>query len=72
MLIMFMQFSLTVSQQYGDCYLTNIMLPVFMVSVGDNADLNFFPTAAQLKIKGLSHSFRICLRTYLCICLCYL
>lgn len=47
------KFLLAVSEQYGDCYLTHIMLPVFLISIGDNADLTFFPSAIQPKIEGL-------------------
>lgn len=47
------KFLLAVSEQYGDCYLTHIMLPVFLTSVGDNADLTFFPFSIGSKIQGL-------------------
>ncbi|KNA11926.1 hypothetical protein SOVF_130650 [Spinacia oleracea] len=47
------KFLLAVSEQYGDCYLTHIMLPVFLISIGDNADLTFFPSSIQPKIEGL-------------------
>ncbi|XP_074308326.1 uncharacterized protein LOC141643185 [Silene latifolia] len=47
------KFLLSISDQYGDFYLTQIILPVFLVSVGDYADLNCFPSAIQLKIEGL-------------------
>ncbi|KAH9622948.1 hypothetical protein KSS87_016695 [Heliosperma pusillum] len=50
------KFLLSISDQYGDFYLTQIILPVFLVSVGDYADLSFFPSAIQLKIEGLSLS----------------
>ncbi|KAJ4707051.1 hypothetical protein OWV82_020625 [Melia azedarach] len=47
------KFLLAVSEQFGDAYLTHIMLPVFMVAVGDNADLTFFPSTFHSRIKGL-------------------
>ncbi|XP_021763619.1 lisH domain and HEAT repeat-containing protein KIAA1468 homolog [Chenopodium quinoa] len=47
------KFLLAVSEQYGDCYLTHIMLPVFLISIGDNADLTFFPSSILPKIEGL-------------------
>lgn len=47
------KFLLAVSEQFGDSYLTHIMLPVFLVAVGDNADLTFFPSSVQSRIKGL-------------------
>lgn len=50
--ILVMQFLLAVSEQFGDSYLTHIMLPVFLVAVGDNADLTFFPSSVQSRIKG--------------------
>jgi len=52
--ILLLQFLLAVSGQYGVCYLTHIMLPVFLISVGDNADLTFFPSTVRSKIQGLS------------------
>lgn len=50
--ILVMQFLLALSEQFGDSYLTHIMLPVFLVAVGDNADLTFFPSSIQSRIKG--------------------
>ncbi|CAO2817223.1 unnamed protein product [Amaranthus hypochondriacus] len=47
------KFLLSVSEQYGDCYLTHIMLPIFLISVGDNADLTYFPTNIQSKVEAL-------------------
>lgn len=47
------KFLLAVSEQYGDHYLTHIMLPIFLISVGDNADLTYIPTTIQSKIEGL-------------------
>ncbi|KAL2896547.1 RAB11-binding protein RELCH-like protein [Bienertia sinuspersici] len=47
------KFLLAVSEQYGEFYLTHIMLPIFLISIGDNADLTFFPTTIQSKIEGL-------------------
>ncbi|KAI8029233.1 hypothetical protein LOK49_LG01G03487 [Camellia lanceoleosa] len=47
------KFLLAVSEHLGDDYLTNIMLPVFLVAVGDNADLKFFPSTIQSRIRGL-------------------
>lgn len=42
-----MQFLLAVAEQFGEAYLTHIMLPLFLVAVGDDADLKFFPLKAQ-------------------------
>ncbi|KAF5961324.1 hypothetical protein HYC85_002533 [Camellia sinensis] len=47
------KFLLAVSEHLGDDYLTNIMLQVFLVAVGDNADLKFFPSTIQSRIRGL-------------------
>lgn len=47
-----MQFLLAVAEHFGEPYLTYIMLPVFLVAVGDDADLKFFPLKAQSKIRG--------------------
>ncbi|WOH10287.1 hypothetical protein DCAR_0729754 [Daucus carota subsp. sativus] len=44
---------LTVSKLFGDDYVTNIMLPVFLIAVGDKADLTFIPNRIQTRIKGL-------------------
>lgn len=52
-----LQFLLSVSEQYGDCYLTHIMLPIFLISVGDNADLTYFPTNIQSKVEGSAFVF---------------
>lgn len=46
------QFLLAVSEQFGDSYLTYLMLPVFLVAVGDNADLTYFPSTIHSRIKG--------------------
>ncbi|KAK3036549.1 hypothetical protein RJ639_030990 [Escallonia herrerae] len=47
------KFLLAVSERFGDNYLADIMLPVFLVAVGDNADLKCFPLAIQSRIRGL-------------------
>ncbi|XWS75503.1 hypothetical protein CRYUN_Cryun01aG0094900 [Craigia yunnanensis] len=47
------KFLLAVSECFGDSYLTHIMLPVFLVAVGDDADLTFFPPNIHSRIKGL-------------------
>ncbi|XP_077253234.1 HEAT repeat-containing protein [Tasmannia lanceolata] len=47
------KFLLTVSELFGDHYLRHIMLPVFLVAVGDGADLSLCPSSIQLRIKGL-------------------
>ncbi|XP_022759283.1 lisH domain and HEAT repeat-containing protein KIAA1468-like [Durio zibethinus] len=47
------KFLLAVSECFGDSYLTHIMLPVFLVAVGDDADLMFFPPNIHSRIKGL-------------------
>ncbi|KAI9085546.1 hypothetical protein K1719_032389 [Acacia pycnantha] len=47
------KFLLAVSEKFGDSYLTCIMLPVFLIAVGDDADLTFFPSAIHSRIKGL-------------------
>ncbi|XP_057947736.1 uncharacterized protein LOC131143450 [Malania oleifera] len=46
------KYLLAVSEGFGDYYLTHIMLPVFLVAVGDTADLTFFPSTVQARIKG--------------------
>lgn len=46
-------FLLAVSKRFGDEYLTHIILPLFLVAVGDNADLSCFPSTSQPKIKAL-------------------
>lgn len=53
-----LQFLLAVSEQFGDSYLTYLMLPVFLVAVGDNADLTYFPLTIHSRIKG--KGFGIC------------
>ncbi|KAK7394174.1 hypothetical protein VNO78_14695 [Psophocarpus tetragonolobus] len=47
------KFLLSVSESFGDSYTTCIMLPVFLIAVGDDADLTFFPTSIHSRIKGL-------------------
>ncbi|KAJ0962667.1 hypothetical protein J5N97_027789 [Dioscorea zingiberensis] len=47
------KFLLDVPNCFGNHYLTHIMLPVFLVAVGDDADLSFFPSSTQSRIKGL-------------------
>ncbi|KAK7340929.1 hypothetical protein VNO77_21647 [Canavalia gladiata] len=47
------KFLLSICERFGDSYVTCIMQPVFLTSVGDDADLNFFPTAIHSRIKGL-------------------
>ncbi|KAK9272038.1 hypothetical protein L1049_002407 [Liquidambar formosana] len=47
------KFLLAVSQHFGDYYLTHMMLPIFLVAVGDSADLTFFPSSIHSRIKGL-------------------
>ena len=47
-----MQFLLAVSERFGDSYLTHIMLPVFLVAVGESADLAFFPSTVHSRVKG--------------------
>ncbi|XP_057993494.1 uncharacterized protein LOC131174407 isoform X2 [Hevea brasiliensis] len=47
------KFLLAVSEHFGDSYLVHIMMPVFLVAVGDNADLTYFPTAIHSRIEGL-------------------
>lgn len=48
-----MQFLLEVSGCYGEAYLTHIMLPVFLVAVGDdNNDLTYFPEITHSRIRG--------------------
>ncbi|KAL5571309.1 hypothetical protein UlMin_020906, partial [Ulmus minor] len=47
------KFLLAVSEHFGDSYLTHITLPLFLVAVGDNGDLKFFPSSIRSKIKGL-------------------
>ena len=47
-----MQFLLSVSERFGDSYTTCIMLPVFLIAVGDEADLTYFASAIHSRIKG--------------------
>ncbi|KAK4367959.1 hypothetical protein RND71_011751 [Anisodus tanguticus] len=47
------RFLLAVSDLLGEPYLTNIMLPVFLVAVGDDGDLSYFPATCQTRIRGL-------------------
>ncbi|OVA14259.1 LisH dimerization motif [Macleaya cordata] len=47
------KFLLAVSEHFGDHYLTQIMSPVFMLAIGDSADLTYFPSAIHSRIKGL-------------------
>lgn len=47
-----MQFLLLVSESFGESYVTCIMLPVFLIAVGNDADLTFLPTSIHSKIKG--------------------
>lgn len=47
------RFLLAVAGQFGDFYSTCIMLPVFLVAIGDTTDLKYFPFTVQSKIKGL-------------------
>lgn len=46
------QILLAVSELFGDSYLTHIMLPVFVIAVGGDSDLTFFPSAIQSQIRG--------------------
>ncbi|MBA0549040.1 hypothetical protein Golob_020101 [Gossypium lobatum] len=47
------KFLLAVSECFGDSYLIHIMLPVFLIAIGDDADLTFFPPNIHSRIKGL-------------------
>ncbi|XP_051149752.1 uncharacterized protein LOC127264322 [Andrographis paniculata] len=47
------RFLLAVTTQFGESYLTHIMLPVFLVAVGNDADLKFFPINSHPKIRDL-------------------
>ena len=49
---MVVQILLAISELFGDSYLTHIMLPVFLIAVGDNGDLTFFPSTIQSKVRG--------------------
>ncbi|CAH9132432.1 unnamed protein product [Cuscuta epithymum] len=44
---------LEVSHHFGEYYLSHIMLPVFLVSVGDSGDLTFLPTKFKSRMKSL-------------------
>ncbi|XP_027077488.1 uncharacterized protein [Coffea arabica] len=44
---------LRVSEFYGEAYLTHIVLPVFLLAVGDDGDLTYFPQNTHDKIIGL-------------------
>lgn len=57
---MFLQFLLSVSELFGDSYLVHIMLPVFLVAVGDNADRTFLPSTVHSRIKG-TNAFAFCM-----------
>ncbi|EXC20526.1 hypothetical protein L484_027080 [Morus notabilis] len=48
------QILLAISELFGDPYSTHVMLPVFLLAVGDDGDLTFFPSAVQSKIRGLT------------------
>ncbi|KAE9584416.1 hypothetical protein Lalb_Chr00c03g0404231 [Lupinus albus] len=45
-------FLLSVSQWFGDSYTTCVMLPLFLIAVGDDSDLTHFPSAVHSRIKG--------------------
>ncbi|MED6142983.1 hypothetical protein PIB30_002807 [Stylosanthes scabra] len=47
------KFLLSVSERFGDSYMTCIMLPVFLTAVGDKADLTYFPRSIRSRIEGL-------------------
>ncbi|CAI9110642.1 OLC1v1010704C1 [Oldenlandia corymbosa var. corymbosa] len=47
------KFLLRVAQCYGELHLTHIVLPVFLVGVGDDGDLTYFPQAVQARIRSL-------------------
>lgn len=53
-LVNVLQFLLAVSENFGDSYLVHIMLPVFLVAIGDNSDLTFFPSTIHSRIKGMN------------------
>ncbi|KAK7272935.1 hypothetical protein RIF29_13979 [Crotalaria pallida] len=53
------KFLLSVSERFGDCYTTCIMLPVFLIAVGDDADLTYFPGAIHSRIRGLRPRFAV-------------
>ncbi|XP_047954167.1 RAB11-binding protein RELCH [Salvia hispanica] len=43
-----------VVDHFGEPYLTHILLPLFLVAVGDDADFKSFPPKARSKIRGLT------------------
>ncbi|KAM5558021.1 RAB11-binding protein RELCH [Rosa sericea] len=47
------RFLLAVSEHYGDSYLTHILLPIFLVAIGEDALLTYFPSESHSKIEGL-------------------
>ncbi|XP_010279364.1 PREDICTED: lisH domain and HEAT repeat-containing protein KIAA1468 homolog [Nelumbo nucifera] len=47
------KYLLAVSEYFGDQYSTHVILPVFLVAVGDTYDLTYFPSAIQSRIRGL-------------------
>ncbi|MBA0802921.1 hypothetical protein Gohar_013180, partial [Gossypium harknessii] len=47
------KFLLAVSELFGESYSTHIMMPVFLVAVGDAADFTFFPPNIHSRIRGL-------------------
>lgn len=47
------KFLLEVSGYYGEAYLTHVMLPVFLVAVGDEGDLTYFSQATLPRLSGL-------------------
>ncbi|KAK8694356.1 hypothetical protein V6N13_071910 [Hibiscus sabdariffa] len=47
------KFLLAVSERFGDSYSTHIMIPIFLIAVGDAADLTFFPPCIHSRIQGL-------------------
>lgn len=47
------KFLLEVSGCYGEAYLTHIMLPVFLVAVGDDDELTYFPQIIHSRVRGL-------------------
>lgn len=46
------QFLREVVDHFGEPYLTHILLPLFLVAVGDDADFKSFPPKARSKIRG--------------------
>ncbi|KAL3527015.1 hypothetical protein ACH5RR_011671 [Cinchona calisaya] len=47
------KFLIGVSEFYGEAYLTHIVLPIFLLAVGDDGDLTYFPQTARARIRGL-------------------